>query len=185
MGFWLSTLSSAVGAFVGILGAFIIAKWQMNKSHKMNNIQYYMQFNNAQIYIDRFERRVNKILEYTETERHHGRILLNNHDFLDLRNNLSLAIKEVNKDIETVNFDNFVEELSVYNKYAPLTFYKELNFLFFSMAKIYNLLLFDCRYMVSDLPEKIEIPFSKGLTIHFMLKKFRRRYKKMQRRLKI
>ncbi|UFU00163.1 hypothetical protein KO561_04225 [Radiobacillus kanasensis] len=68
MEFWMSTLSSAIGAFVGILGAIGIAKWQMNRSHKLNNIQFYIRFNDAQIYINGFNEKVDRILELKEIE---------------------------------------------------------------------------------------------------------------------
>jgi hypothetical protein len=168
MGFWMSTLSSAIGAFVGILGAIGIAKWQMNRSHKLNNIQFYIRFNDAQIYINRFSEKVDSILEFTERNRKHGRIFLNKHDFLEMRESLESAIKTVNKEIDEVDFDNFIDELGKVNQYAPVVYYKELNFLFFSMAILYNLLLSECKYLVNDLPKKIDMATLKGLTIRFI-----------------
>ncbi|UFU00164.1 hypothetical protein KO561_04230 [Radiobacillus kanasensis] len=102
-----------------------------------------------------------------------------------MRESLESAIKTVNEEIDEVDFNNFIEELSKFNQYAPIAYYKELNFLFFSMAMLYNLLLVECRYLVSDLPKRIDMATLKGITIRFMLKKFRKKYKKMQRKLKI
>jgi hypothetical protein len=186
MGFWEDTLSSSIGSFIGILGAYGVAKWQMGKTHKLNNVQFYLQFNDAQIYINRFERKIAEIIKKTQgTERKHARILLHKRDFIELREYIELTIKTLNYDIKEVNFDNFTEELGKINRFAPIAYYKDLNFLIFSMAIIYNLLLFDCRNLINDLPKRIEFPMLNNLSIQFMVKKFRSKYKKMKSKLKV
>lgn len=186
MGFWESTLSSALGGFVGILGAYFIASWQIKESQKFNNIPFYIQFNEAQLHINRFIEEVQKILEHTEgVERINARLLLTENNYLELKKNLQLTIKTINKDIKEVDFNNFVEHLGKFNQYAPLHYYKDLNFLIFSMAIIYNLLLEDSKYLIEDVSPKIDIPMSKGLSLSRILKKFRKKYKKMKKKLKI
>jgi hypothetical protein len=186
MGFWMSTLSSAIGAFVGVLGAFFIARWQIDKGQKLNNIPFYLQFNSAQIHINQFNEKVDRIINLTEgVERSHARILLTKYDYLGLKENLELAIKTVNKEFEEVDFNKFVEQIGEFNKNAPLVYYKDLNFLFLSMALIYNLLIEDSKSLVKDLPKKIDIPMVKGLSLGFILKKFRKKLNRMKKKLKI
>jgi hypothetical protein len=185
MEFWLSTLSSAIGALVGIVGALWIARWQSNKSHRLNNAQFYMQFNEAQIYINKFEEKMNKIIKYTEEERKHARIFLDKNDFKELRTYLEEAIKKMNIQNDDFDLDNFVIEFGKINQAAPLDYYKDLNFILLSMAIIYNMLLFDCRNLVHDLPDRIKMLNFEGVTLRFILKKFRRRYGKLQRELKL
>ncbi|MGG3447359.1 MULTISPECIES: hypothetical protein [Bacillus cereus group] len=186
MSFWMNTLSGTIGSFVGVLGAMGIAKWQMNKTQKLGNNSYYLHFNIAQIYIDRFDNRVEEILSLTEgAKRRDARILLHKHDYIKLKEDLELAIKTVNKDMTDINFEKFPEELGKINQNAPLIYYKDLNFIYFSMAIIYNLLIQDARYLVDELPNRIGIDMNKNLSSRFMLKKFRSRYKKMKKKLKV
>lgn len=118
-----STLSSAIGAFVGVIGVFIIARWQMNKSQRLSNIPFFIKFNNAQLYINRFDEKVEKILAITQGEkRAQARILLIKHDFIELKENIERAIKEINSDISEADFKNFVEDLGSFNKDAPVAY---------------------------------------------------------------
>ncbi len=177
-----------LGSFLGGMATWLIASWQINKTQKLNNIQFYIQFNKAQIYINRFNEKVDRNIELTQgPKRANARILLNGSDYLELRNDLEQAIKTVNKDLTKVNFKEFVFELGEYNQYAPLVYYRDLSFVFFGMALVYNLLLEDSQYLVDDLPERIEIPrspFGQQLSLSFILKSFRRKYKKMVKKLK-
>ncbi|WP_167834012.1 hypothetical protein [Mesobacillus selenatarsenatis] len=177
-----------LGSFLGGIATWLIAMWQINKTQKLNNIQFYIQFNKAQIYINRFNEKVDNIMELTQgPKRGSARILLNGNDYLELKNDLELAIKTVNKDLTKVDFKEFVFELGEYNQYAPLAFYRDLSYVFFEMALVYNMLLEDSQYVVDDLPERIEIPrspFGQQLSLSFILKSFRRTYKKMERKLK-
>jgi hypothetical protein len=188
MGFWESTLSSAIGSIIGILGAFIIAKWQMNKSQKLNNIPFYIQFNNALLYINNFNEKVEKIINIIEGEkRSKARFVLTKREYIDLQKCIELAIKELNSDITEIDFKNFIEGFAEYNKYAPVAYYKDLNFLFLSMAIVYNLILEDSKYLIKDLPDKIDIPIynRRQSLLRFWLKIFRRKYKYVQRKFKI
>lgn len=186
MGFWDSTLSSAIGSFVGVIGAFSIAKWQINKTHKLNNIPFYLKFNNAQIYINKFNREVDWILKNTEgVERKHARTCITKLDFLELKQSIELTIKTLNDDVEEVSFEKFSVELIKINKYAPLMYYKDLNFLILSMAIIYNALHSDCKYLVIDIPKKIDTGSLQSRSARFALKKFKRRYKRMKKKFDI
>jgi hypothetical protein len=186
MGFWGDTISSSIGSFIGIIGAYRVAKWQMDKTHKLNNVQFYFQFNDAQIHINRFEEKVDEIIKQTQgKERKYARILLHSSDFHELKKCIELTIKTLNLEIKDVDFNKFPEELGEINRFAPLAYYKDLNFLVFSMAIIYNLLLFDCRNLVERLPNKIQFPMVYTLSIPFIIKKFKSRYKKMKSKLKI
>jgi hypothetical protein len=184
--FWTSTLSSAIGSFVGILGAFFIAKWQINKGQKLENNPYYFQFNEAQIHINSFYENVKKILEITESaDRRNARILLSEIHFLDLKKNLELTIKTLNKEIREVNFNNFIEQIMILNQNAPLAYYRDLNSLIIEMAWIYNLLIKECKNLVMDLPSEIDIPMGDSLSLNLILKRFRQNYKKMKKKLKV
>jgi hypothetical protein len=186
MEFWISTLSSAIGAFVGVLGAFLIARWQIDRGQKLSNNPFYLRFNEAQIYINRFNEKVDRIIRLTQgAERNNARILLSKLDFLELKETIELTIKTINKDLEEVDFNKFVEDLGTYNQNAPLVYYKDLNFLLLGMVCVYNLLLEDCKYLLMNLPDKIDMPMLKGLKLNFILKKFRKKYNKMLKKLKI
>ncbi|OAH59395.1 hypothetical protein AWH48_14740 [Domibacillus aminovorans] len=188
MGFWESTLSSAIGSFVAIIGAYGVAKWQLSKSQKQINTQFYIRFNEAQVYINQFDREVEEILNITRgNERRFARIVLSEHNFKELKENWEIAIRIINPEIEEKELDDFVVVLSKINQNAPLDYYKELNGMIFEMAVIYNLLLKDCKYLVGDLPRKIDTGFfmNKNLTLPFMIKRFRKKYKRMKKKLKI
>ncbi|MET3658596.1 hypothetical protein [Sporosarcina psychrophila] len=186
MGFWMSTLSSAIGSFVSVLGALIIAKWQINKTYRMNNIPFYLKYNEAQMHINNFIWKVDYILKNTEgVERKDARKNLAEYDFLELKESIELTIKTLNDEFEEVDFGNFSEELIKINKYAPLRHYKDLNFLIFSMAVIYNALRLDCKYLVNDMPQTINLGMVRNYPARFTAKRFNKRYKKLKKELRI
>ncbi|RXY98546.1 hypothetical protein [Fictibacillus sp. S7] len=186
MGFWMSTLSSCIGSFVGLVGAIFIAIWQVKKAQKLNNIPFYLDFNKAQIYINRYIEKVEEILSKTQgIERKNARKLLSQNDYVYLKENLELAIKTVNKEIKQVDFKNFSEVVLEINLNAPLTYYKDLNFLFFTMAVMYNFVINDSKNIVRNLPPKIGLYFANDLPILFILRKFKQRYKKLKKQMKI
>ncbi|MGE1112168.1 hypothetical protein ACQJ0K_10430 [Priestia megaterium] len=186
MGFWESTFSSAIGSFVGVGGAFWVAKWQLNKTQKQTHTQFYIRFNEAQIYLNNFEREVEEILEITQSDIRKGaRILLSKDDFVKLRENIDIAVQLINNEIEENDLDDFVTILTKINKHAPSSCYKDMNDLFFWMVNTYNSLLSDCKYLVSNLPPKMDAGYGKELPAHFSIKLFRKKYKKMKKKLKI
>ena len=188
MGFWMSTLSTSMGAFIGVLGAYFIAKWQMNKTQRLNSNAFYVRFNEAQIYINNFDNEVEEILKMIQGGmRRNARILLSKDDFVELREHIEIAIRIINPEIEEKELDDFIVVLGKINQYAPIAYYKDMNGLFFDMVYIYNSLLSECENLVMDLPKKMDIGFFnyKSLTLNFLTKKFRKKYKKMQRKLKI
>jgi hypothetical protein len=186
MGFWDTTLSSAIGSFVGVIGAYLIAKWQIEKGLKFSNNGFYFRFNYAQIHINRFNAIVDMILENTQgVERTHARETLSAQYFVDLKKEIELALKTLNKEIEEIDFNNFVEELVTIVQNAPLPFYRDFYALFFGMAFIYNLLLEDCRHIVMDIDvaTRIDIPMHSNRSLNYINKKFRKKYRKMSKKL--
>lgn len=157
MGFWLSTLSSTVGSFVGIAGAFFIAQYQLNKTHKMNNMPFYIQFNDAQININRFNEKVDKILKYTQTtERKHARIFLSHVDFNELKEEVIHTIQKINPEMENIDFINLHIDLGKISKNAPLGHYTDINWLIFSMVLIHDLLLRECKNILMHPPRYLD-----------------------------
>lgn len=186
MGFWESTLSSSIGAFVGVVGALLIANWQTNKVHKMNNMPFYIQFNESQIYINRFNENVDKILIYTQTaERKNASIHLSRVDFMELKNEIENTIKALNPEIEEVDFKDFSIKLGKIAQNAPLKYYVHFNWLIFSMVIIYNLLLIECKYLIVDPPQPIKIGSVRHLSYLNIIKSHRKKYKMLKRKLNI
>lgn len=186
MGFWESTLSSSIGAFVGVIGAVLIAKWQTNKAYKMNNMPFYIRFNESQIYINRFNEKVDDILIYIETsERKHARILLSKLDFMELKEEIENTIKTLNPEMKEVDFKDFPKTLGKIAKDAPVAYYVHFNWLIFSMVIIYNLLLIECKNIVMDPPQSIKIGNVKSLSYRKIIKSHRKKYKMLKRKLNI
>ncbi|OLO28129.1 hypothetical protein BTR23_18670 [Alkalihalophilus pseudofirmus] len=188
MDFWGNTISSAIGAFVGVGGAFVIARWQLNRAEKQNNYQYFLRFNEAQIYINNFERKIEEIIDITQSgNRGSGRFLLSRDDFLLLKEDMDTAIRVLNPKLEEIELENFSVSLGKINENAPIVLYKEMNGLFFSMAILYNLLLEDCRNLVNDIPDRVDLGYFnyRGLSLQFMVNNFKKKYKKMKRKLKV
>ncbi|PGZ95179.1 hypothetical protein COE51_21360 [Bacillus pseudomycoides] len=182
-----NTLSSSIGSFVGVVGAYTIARWQLNKSQRDNNTLYYIRFNEAQIYINQFEEEIENILFFTlGKERKIARKVLTDNDFINLKQNLELTVKVMNPELENEEITNFIILLNQINQTAPLSLYKEMNDLFFWMAIIYNNLRKDCENLIDDeLPESLDLGYSNEISINLALKRFRKKYKKMKRKLKI
>ncbi|AZU60111.1 hypothetical protein [Neobacillus mesonae] len=189
MGFWMSTLSTSIGAFIGVLGAYIIAKWQMGKAHKMNNMPFYIQFNEAQININRFNEKVDKILNYTQTaERKYARIHLSHVEFNELKEEITNTIKTLNPEFESVDFKNFHVDLGKIAKNAPLGYYTDISWLILSMVLIHDLLLKECKNILMYPPEPLDYR-----NFHYMnqtsylkiIKSHRKKYKMLKKKMNI
>lgn len=186
MDFWSSTLSSSIGAFVSVGGAYFIANWQLNRAQKDNNTLYYLRFNEAMIYINNFDNKVDDILHWTSgKERKFAREALSKNDFINLKENLEMAIKVMNPELADKEINEFAILLNQINQTAPLSIYKEMNGLFFWMGVIYNNLRKDCVNLVEDMPVSLDFGFFREIATNKALKQFSRKYKKLKRKLKI
>jgi len=189
MGFWMSTLSTSIGAFIGVLGAYFIAKWQMGKAHKMNNMPFYIQFNEAQININRFNERVDKILKYTQTaERKYAWIHLSHVDFIELEKEITNTIQTLNPEFEEVDYENFHVDLGKIAKNAPLGYYTDINWLIFTMVLIHDLLLKECKYILKHSPKPLDyrnIHHMNQMSYLKIIKSHRKKYKMLQKKMNI
>lgn len=185
MNFWMSTLSTSIGAFVGVIGAYGIAKMQIEKTQRENHAEYYHRFNLARYYINEFDEKAKEIIYILQEERKYARKILTTNDFIEMRGNLTSAIKIINPQTTDQDVANFIVTFGKINIKAPLPLYRDTNDMFFWMGVIYNNLLHDSRNLVMHLPESILIHSAHKVPINVAVKRFRKKYSRLKKVLKI
>lgn len=144
-----STFISFLTTFLSILGAYYIAKNQIDKTLKFSKPQYLQNFNMAQIHIKEFEYVVDKIINVVCTaDRINAREKISWGDFHRIEKTIIQTIVTLNPDInERVLRINFPKILLEINKEAPPNFYFPMNGLIFKMVAIHDALLDECKYL--------------------------------------
>ncbi|MDP9740677.1 UNVERIFIED_ORG: hypothetical protein QFZ59_002507 [Bacillus sp. B2I3] len=189
MGFWMTTLSGIIsgvfGAFIGVLGALGIAYWQLKKQSMTN--EFYTNHLKMQFYLDEFEEEAERILDIITQDRKNARTRLNLISFDSLKEYAELAIKSMNPNLEDdhVILHSFNRDYGSWIESVPPRYYKESAKLCFYMAYIYSFLVYECRNLIDGLPAPV-FPGRKNMSdFYYLLKKFRKLRKKMQKDIDI
>ncbi|GEM_PF-5862165 len=143
------TFISLLTTSIGIIGAYLVANYQISKSLKYSSPQYLQNFNTAQVPIRYFIEIAKKISNVISTEeRIEARYKIYWSDFKEMEENLFCAIQIMNPEIsdELVRKD-LPSALSKINEHAPPYYYKSMNFLFYQMIYIYDSLLKESEHL--------------------------------------
>lgn len=176
-------LTAFIGAIAGGMFTFAGVLYTTKETKKSAYGRYYLQFNISQIYVSNFiiksEAMISLLLG---VDRKYARYTISAQDFFELRENIEKTIISLNNEIEKVDFNKFDMDIHKVNQNAPLEYYKDLNFLIFVMANIYNSLLDDAKYLVHKPPKAINLGYFRSeVPLNKQLLHLKKRYKKVEK----
>ena len=183
-------ITALLGAVVGGLFTLIGVNISLRHTQAMNYGRFYLHFNKAQVHLNRFIRKSTLISEKLGgVERPDIRFMVIGYEYEELKKDIELTIKALNKDMESIDFENFADSMLDINENAPIEYYYDMNFIIITMISIYNSLLADSKYLVVNLPGQISFSALSLMGISLphqkQIKLLKRRYKKIKKKMKL
>jgi hypothetical protein len=177
-----------IGSFLGVLAAFWIAKWSLNKTMLINNQNFVKQFNTSVVFFNRFLKECKETIEELEKDQpNHISINMNLIDMKKYIDEIFGCFGVQTLDNTHTKFDLKNDILSQALKDAPPFYYRDIFGLFFKTIILYNQLVDEYTNRgFEKAPTKINyLYFPPEIHYEVVYKDVKKSLNKVKRKLKI
>lgn len=178
----ITLIGSLFGGIITIIGVY----WTIKFTRKMSHTKFLLNYSEARVHINNFIQYAELVHNLQNSKERNKSDFLYFNSFNEMYKDFHFALKKLNDSYNKDNIQPIYETLRLVNESAPYDLYKDLNGLIVRMATIYNSL---SKEVYAYLPEKgvmkIEIDLSSNETLNKQLIRLKKRYKKINRKLKI